>query len=62
MPLQEVGRVPENATVIKEIQSKFTADITDYRKKVEQLSGLVSSMTKNLDATAPKAARSEGKV
>lgn len=46
--------MPENATVIKEIQSKFTADITDYRKKVEQLSGLVSSMTKNLDATARK--------
>lgn len=51
----------EKATVIREIQSKFTANITDYRKKVEQLSGLVSHMTKNLDAvqrTAASAMRS----
>lgn len=48
--------MPEKATVIKEIQSRFTANITDYRKKVEQLSGLVANMTKNLDAVQRTAA------
>lgn len=46
----------DKATVIKEIQSKFTANITDYRKKVQQLSGLVSNMTKNVDSAMRTAA------
>lgn len=46
----------DKATVIKEIQAKFTANITDYRKKMEQLSGLVSNMTKNMDAAMRTAA------
>lgn len=41
----------ETATVIKEIQTKFTANITDYRNKMKQLADSMSGLTKNMDAT-----------
>ena len=46
----------ESATVIKEIQAKFTANITDYRNKMGQLMSTMSNMTKNLDAVKRTAA------
>lgn len=39
----------DQATVVKEIQAKFTANITDYRSKMRQLAGVVTEMTRNLE-------------
>ena len=39
----------DQATVVKEIQARFTANITDYRAKMRQLTETVAGMTRNLE-------------
>lgn len=39
----------ENATVIKEIRAQFTANISDYRSKMAQLSSVTKRMTQDVE-------------
>lgn len=46
----------DQATVVKEIQARFTANIQDYRSKMRQLSDTVSGMTRSLEGVKRTAA------
>ena len=53
--MQEVVTMADGSVTIKEIRAKFTADIQDYRQKMQALSSSIAGMDSKLEGIKRKA-------